>query len=192
MIIYYLFFVSIFVYVFISFTFVLLATLWFYYHSKEKTSKNNRFKKPFIISSIILGISTVALVVIVIQYIQLDFRELPIDNISSGYWVNTNEVIGEQYWSRTAERADGFMRRRFYLNEEELANLIVESKSSEGMIYFIINQGEISKILDISNNGLTPIDTNRLESGGLSMIFEFEQVVDLVVVVDWSGNWDGD
>ena len=186
--IFFLFYVNAFAFSIPSIAFLILLSRWL----KDKDRKNSRFRKPFIISAIALGISTVSVVVITALYFHDDFSRgipMPATAISDGRgpWINSSVNTGDYYWSLSTDRTSGFMRYRFYLSKDMLDNLRVGSRSSQGIIYFTLRQGNISKTMDISNTELIAVDTSGFEPGDFILLFEVEQGLDLTIELDWSG-----
>ncbi|MCL1997180.1 MAG: hypothetical protein FWG65_00245 [Turicibacter sp.] len=120
--------------------FIALLLVWAITRSKENNGRN-RYFKPFVVSGAVAGVLTVAFVVVLVQFINLDFRALPFDNMNSGLFINLRESGDAGNWTVQADRINGFRRRPFSaIGVGEETVIVVESAVASGSIYLTMAQ----------------------------------------------------
>ena len=103
------------------------------------------------------------------------------------FMFSTETYVNNQ-WTVAARNANGHRSMTATLDEAELAIFHVTSRSERGSLQLHIRQGELEKVLDISDAFNESIDMSGFHPGQINLLLEFVRADHASVEVSWRGH----
>jgi len=157
--------------------------------TKKDVPTPGTYKKPLIISALLLIPITIFFVLATINFVVDetggDMRGSV--TMSSGTWMGRNSSYRDNRWIESVRSGSGTSRRDHTLTAEQMRNFHVNSTNADGELFLQIAQGDFLSRIDISHNFYENLDLHYhgFVPGRMRIALQYERVRHSQTVISW-------